>query len=379
MPRLVIQASAFYLSFKRMHLYIHIPFCHRECPYCAFYKHTPGNTRLRAFVDALLTEAKLRLPANFAPTTIFMGGGTPSMLSPALFERLAKGLHQQIDLSQVQEWTIEANPATFDIAKAKLWRQYGVTRVSMGVQSFDSGLLHILGRDHSPETAKESVNILHAAGFNQINIDLMFSLPTQNIEQWERTLKEAIALNVEHISTYNLTMEEDTPFYQQYGANATDEDTDVAMFTMADELLSAAGYRHYEISNFAKEGCCSIHNLACWQGKDYYGLGPGACATVDGYRYENHGDTKTYIESLEAGELPPCTIDSLNHQERHAELVALALRTDEGLPLELIRPQDESYVHSLIDEGIAERDTKGSLILTLKGRLLADEIALEFI
>ncbi|MFI3244043.1 MAG: radical SAM family heme chaperone HemW [Akkermansia sp.] len=362
-----------------MHLYIHIPFCHRECPYCAFYKHTPGNTRLRAFVDALLMEAKLRLPADFTPTTIFMGGGTPSMLSPAIYERLAIGLHQQMDLSQVQEWTIEANPATFDLEKAKLWKRYGATRISMGVQSFDAKLLGILGREHTPETAKQSVQILRAAGFEQINIDLMFSLPTQSIEQWQDTLHQAIALDVEHISTYNLTLEEDTPFFQQFGADATDEETDVAMFTMADELLTASGYRHYEISNFARHGCRSIHNLACWQGKDYYGIGPSACATVDGQRIENHGDTQAYISALELGQLPPHTVEPLHEQERHAELIALALRTDEGLPPALIRPQDEGYLQSLVEEGLAQRGTDGSLILNLRGRLLADEIALGLI
>ncbi len=362
-----------------MHLYIHIPFCHRECPYCAFYKHTPGKTRLRAFVDALLTEAKLRLPSDFAPTTIFMGGGTPSMLSNAIYERLAIGLHQQMDLSQVQEWTIEANPATFDVDKAKLWKQYGATRISMGVQSFDTKLLQILGREHTPETAKQSVSILREAGFKQINIDLMFSLPTQTIEQWQDTLQQAIALDVEHISTYNLTMEEDTPFFQQFGADATDEDTDVAMFTMADEMLSKAGYRHYEISNFAREGCRSIHNLACWQGKDYYGIGPSACATVKGQRIENLGSTQAYIKALESGKLPPCTVDELNEQDRHAELIALALRTDEGLPAALIRPQDEDYLQSLIQEGLASRGGDGALMLNLRGRLLADEIALGLI
>ncbi len=376
MPRLAIQASVFSFS---MHLYIHIPFCHRECPYCAFYKHTPGATRLRSFVDALLMEAKLRLPEGFAPTSVFMGGGTPSMLSNAIYELLAQGLHQQMDLSKVQEWTIEANPATFDLTKAKLWKQYGATRISMGVQSFDEQLLGILGREHTPETAKQSVQILREAGFEQINIDLMFSLPTQTVQQWKNTLSQAIALNVEHISTYNLTMEEDTPFFEQYGADATDEDTDVAMFTLADDMLTAAGYRHYEISNFARKGCRSIHNLACWQGKDYYGIGPSACATVKGQRIENHGDTQAYIAALSAEQLPPSTIDELNEQERYAELIALALRTDEGLPANLIRPQDERYLQSLIDEGLAHRGEDASLILNLRGRLLADEIALGLI
>lgn len=238
-----------------MHLYIHVPFCHRICPYCAFFKHTPGRSDIRGYAHAVAQEARLRLPQGSAPRTIYFGGGTPSMLSPTHLEILVNGLHGWLDFSQVQEWSFESNPATFTATKVQHWRQLGINRVSLGVQSFDAGLLKLLGREHTPADVATSIQLLRDAGIPQVNIDLMFSLPGQTLQQWEHTLQSAIALQPDHISTYNLTYEEDTDFFRHYGATAGDEETDVSMFTLADELLTAAGFRHYEISNYARPGC----------------------------------------------------------------------------------------------------------------------------
>ncbi len=370
-----------------MHLYIHIPFCHRICPYCAFFKHTPAATDLKVFVRALVVEARLRLPDGYAPRTIFMGGGTPSMLSPTRMRELVEGLTSPrsrggagLDLSRVQEWTLEANPATFNLAKARLWRELGVTRLSLGIQSFDAELLQLLGRTHSPEQARRSVAILREAGMPQVNIDLMFSLPRQGLSQWEESLRGALALAPEHISTYNLTYEQDTAFYQLYGADAGDEQTDVAMFELAHELLTAAGYRHYEVSNYAREGARSLHNLATWAGKDYYGLGPGAVGTIEGMRYENLGNTTQYNEFLMSEKLPPARVEQLSDQDRRTEIIGLKLRTDEGLELSLLRSEDATLLAALCEEGLARIDEQGQrLILTRQGRLLVDEIATQLL
>ncbi len=362
-----------------MHLYIHVPFCHRICPYCAFFKHTPGRSDIRGYAWSVGREAQLRLPRGTAPRTIYFGGGTPSMLSPTHLELLVSGLRNWLDLSQVQEWSFESNPATFTAAKVRQWRELGINRVSLGVQSFDTGLLKLLGREHSPADVAESIRLLREAGIPQVNIDLMFSLPGQNLQQWEHSLQSALALQPDHISTYNLSYEEDTEFFRHYGTTAGDEETDVAMFTLAEEMLTAAGYRHYEISNYARPGCESQHNMACWHGEDYCGLGPGAVGTMNGTRYCNAGDTAAYTAALQTGALPPGTTEQLCPATHRTELLGLLLRTDEGLPPALLRPQDAAFITMLRNEGLATLTPDGRLLLTRSGRLVADEIAVGLI
>ncbi len=359
-----------------MHLYVHIPFCHRVCPYCAFFKHTPGDSDMRGFVAAVAEEARLRLPEGFAPETLYFGGGTPSMLSPTHLERLVEGLRESVDFSRLKEWSFEANPATFNATKAAQWKRLGVTRVSLGVQSMDEALLRLLGREHSPRQAAESVRLLREAGIPQVNVDLMFSLPTQSLDDWRRTLEAALALEPDHVSTYNLSYEEDTEFFRRYGAGAGDEETDVAMFRLAEETLTAAGFRHYEISNYARgDACRSLHNLACWRGEGYFGLGPGACGTVGRKRYRNIEDTAAYTASLAAGELPRGDEEEVTPEMRRTELIGLMLRTDEGLPGELLRERDAAFVAMLQRENLATLEEDGRLRLTSAGRLVADEVA----
>lgn len=330
---------------------------------------------MRGFVQAVATEAALRLPPGFAPQTLYFGGGTPSMLSPTHLQMLTDRLRRTVDFSALKEWSFEANPATFTPAKAEHWRQLGITRVSLGAQSFEPELLKRLGREHSPEQIEQSVRLLREAGIPQVNIDLMFSLPGQDTGQWRHSLEAAVALEPDHISTYNLTYEEDTDFFRTFGTDAGDEETDVAMFELADDLLTAAGYRHYEISNFAREGCRSLHNLACWRGEDYYGLGPGACGTVNGCRYRNRHDTAAYTRALQSGILPPTDSEQLGKEARRTELLGLRLRTDEGLPGKLLSPHTADFVHMLLEESLAYFTADGRLCLTRRGRLVADEIA----
>lgn len=337
---------------------------------------------MRGFVRAVCQEAKLRLPGGFAPRTLYFGGGTPSMLSPSHLQALVEGLREVVDFRQVEEWSFEANPATFTPAKIRQWRELGITRVSLGAQSFEPDLLRLLGRTHTPKHIEESVRMLREAGMEQVNLDLMFSLPGQTLAQWEHSLQKALELEPDHISTYNLTYEEDTAFFRQFGAQGTDEETDVRMFQLAEELLTGAGFRHYEISNYAREGRLSLHNLSCWQGEDYFGLGPGACASVDGRRYANAPDTARYIASLTADSpaLPSGTVETLTPEQRRTERIGLALRTDEGLPRELLEKTPDGqekgdFTEMLQREGLAVFSPTGRLVLTSKGRLVADEIA----
>jgi len=359
-------------------LYLHIPFCHRVCPYCSFYKHTPGATSIGTFVDALTTETKSRLTET--PRTLYLGGGTPSMLSPGHLSKLFAALHEKIDFSQLDEVTMEANPATFDAAKAKLFRDLGVTRISLGIQSFTAHVLEILGREHSVSQASESVGILREAGIPSINIDLMFSIPGQSKDDWQQTLEHAISLEPDHISAYNLTYEEDTAFFESLrrGEMRENEDHDADYFHLADELLTAAGYDHYETSNYAKPGHHSTHNQGYWRGEDYLGLGPSAVSTLDGIRWKNVADTARYVSQIQSIGHALTESETLDTEARRLERIALGLRTKEGISLDLLNPDAITRALHLADEGLARIDGH-QLILIHHGRALVDPIAAELV
>ncbi len=362
-------------------LYLHIPFCHRVCPYCSFYKHTPGGTSLGAFVAALATEAAWRLPqCAAAPRTLYLGGGTPSMLSPRHLTRLFTALREVVDFSALAEVTLEANPATFDAAKARLFRECGVTRVSLGIQSFAPQVLATLGREHTVAQALESVAILREAGMPSVNIDLMFSIPGQSGADWRATLEQAIALAPEHISAYNLSYEEDTAFFESLrrGEMREDEDHNADFFQLADTLLTAAGFDHYETSNYARPGHHSSHNRGYWQGEDYLGLGPSAVSTMANVRHGNVADTERYVAMI--GSLGQAVVESepLDAAARRIERIALGLRTSEGIPLALLDAAGLARVQWLVSEGLA-RTTGDRLLLVHHGRALVDPIAAELI
>lgn len=364
-----------------MLLYLHIPFCHRVCPYCSFYKHTPGDTSIGSFVDAISTEAKSRIPALAEkPRTLYLGGGTPSMLSPTHLKRLFTSLRETVDFPSLDEVTLEANPATFDLAKAGLFRELGVTRVSLGIQSFTPHVLEILGREHSADQAAESVAVLREAGMPSVNIDLMFSIPGQSRADWEQTLRRAISLQPDHISAYNLTYEEDTAFFESLrrGDVREDEDQDAEYFQLADDLLSSAGFDHYETSNYALPSHHSSHNHGYWRGEEYLGFGPSAVSTIAGVRHRNLADTDGYIARVRSLGHAIDESEALDAEAIRLERIALGLRTKEGIPLDLLDDDGKSRVITLVEEGLATvKDDR--LILIHRGRALVDPIAAELI
>ena len=359
-----------------MLLYLHIPFCHRVCPYCSFYKHTPGDTPVGSFIDALLEEARQRIASlPEKPRTLYLGGGTPSMLSPTHLRKLFGGLGELLDLPVLDEVTLEANPATFDVAKARLFRELGITRVSLGIQSFAPDVLETLGREHDPAQAAESVRTLREAGMPAVNIDLMFSIPGLSFDDWRQTLETAIALQPDHISAYNLTYEEDTAFFEglKRGDLDADEDRDASQFHLAHDLLTAADFEHYETSNYARPGHRSSHNRGYWRGEDYLGLGPSAVSTLGNTRTRNIPDTAAYVRMVNSLGHAIAESESLDAGQRRLERIALMLRTDEGVPLSLLDP---STITRLEELGLAE--TRGeNLSLTLAGSALVDPIAAE--
>lgn len=355
------------------HLYVHIPFCHRICPYCSFHKHTPGGTDMAAFVDALLKEMEKQ---PLKPKTIFFGGGTPTMLSETHMERLLSGMRERVNTSEVVEFTMEANPRNITASKAAMMRELGVTRVSLGVQAWDEATLKTLGRDHSPTEAEETWGVLCDAKFPSLNLDLMFSIPGQSLDVWRNTLEYTIASRPDHISAYNLNYEEDTDFFHRLktGEFRLDEDRDADFFNLAINMIEAGGLEHYEISNYARPGYRSVHNEAYWLGADYLGIGPGAFSTANGQRWHNVKDTPRYIEMTLAGENAKTDVEELTPENRRTERFGLELRTARGLPLDLITAESRKMLETLRDQGLLTFDEQ-FVRLTRAGKPLVDPIA----
>ena len=360
------------------HLYVHIPFCPKVCPYCSFYKETSDRNKTGRFLDAMLRELEAQQAAlpRLRPRTIFFGGGTPSALSTPQLEYLLGGLRDRLDLSSLEEWTLEMNPATVSLEKARALRALGVNRISMGVQSWEPSLLEVLGRVHSAEQARRSYDILRAAGFENVNLDLIFGVPTQTTAMWERTLAATLALRPEHISAYNLTYEEDTEFFRRFvsGDLTQDNEADAALFELTADTLAAGGYEPYEISNFARPGRECAHNLAYWEGSDYLGLGPSAFSTVGERRWANVRDTAAYNERVDAGVVATDFEEAVPPETRRVETIAFGLRTNRGVPAAMLAAWPEQ-VAEFAELGLLETTAAERVLLTRKGRLLADTVA----
>src|SRR5437773_4671748 len=365
------------------HLYVHIPFCARICPYCAFYKDLLDRSQSSRFCEALLRELELNESRRrtgdrlslLHPSTIYFGGGTPTALNIAQLELLLRGFHERLELSQLVEWTIEANPGSVSARKAALLKTFGVNQISLGVQSWDDELLRLLGREHNAQQAEESFRILRDAGFTNVNVDLMFGLPGQTVDQWRASLETTIALQPEHISAYCLTYEEDTEFFLRHarGEFRQDADADAEFFEMTIAILEDAGYRHYEISNYARPGFSSVHNRAYWLGKDYLGIGPSAVSTVGLRRWQNVCDYRAYINRVLSGQSPVGPSEDLTSEMKRTERIALSLRTRDG-----VSASDLKHFAQQTDEIIALgllRKSNGNFVLTRRGKTLADSVA----
>src|SRR5213595_2220961 len=362
------------------HLYVHIPFCARICPYCAFYKDLLNRSQTWRFCEAVLRDLdEQRAVFAISPKTIYFGGGTPTALTTSQLEFLLEGFHQRLDLSTLEECTIEANPGSVSARKAALLGKLKINRISLGVQSWDDGLLKILGREHNSSQAEKSFHTLRDAGFRNINIDIMFGLPGQSTEQWIATVEKTIALLPEHISAYCLTYEEDTEFFlrQSRGELKANPDWDASLFEMTMAILEDAGYEQCEISNYARPGFSSVHNRAYWSGEDYLGIGPSAFSTVGMLRWQNLADYRGYGDRVLSGQSPIGSTENLTSEMKQTEKIALLLRTREGASAALLsdRPQATAEFVSL---GLL-RQLNGNFVFTRAGKSLADSVAEAFI
>ena len=358
------------------HLYAHIPFCPKVCPYCSFYKEASDRNKTQAFLNAMLAEAD-RHADRLQPVTVFFGGGTPTALSTSQLEFLLGGLRDRIDFSKLAEFTMEMNPATVSLEKARRLRDLGVNRVSMGVQSWDPGLLKTLGRVHTGDQARRSYDILREAGFENINLDFIFGVPGQTLAQWEDTLRQTIAMEPQHISAYCLTYEEDTEYFLRLGRGEFQPDTehDANLFEMTMDILGGAGFEQYEISNYSQPGRECRHNLAYWVGADYIGLGPSAFSTVGSRRWKNISDTVGYGERIRSGVDTADFSETVDRDTRRSEQIAFALRTSLGVPATQVSPEKTSEFSKL---GYLVRQGN-NWCLTRRGRMVADELAEELI
>src|SRR2546423_7477245 len=362
------------------HLYVHIPFCARICPYCAFYKERADSSQTQRFCEALLREIETvgkRFPLKLE--TIFFGGGTPTALTTNQLEFLLGGMRERLDLSLLTEWTVEANPGSVSSRKAALLRQLGVNRLSLGVQSWDDELLELLGREHTAAQAEMSFHILRDAGFANISTDLMFGLPGQTLEQWEADLARTIALRPDHISTYCLTYEEDTEFFLRHarGEFREDPESDARFLESAMRMLEGAGFEHYEISNYARPGFASAHNRGYWAGHDYLGVGPSAFSTVGMERWQNVPDYRAYSDRALAGLSAVESTEVLTPEMKRTERIALALRTRDGISQEELQAWPNES-REFIDLGLL-REAKGNIVFITRGELLADSVAEAFV
>src|SRR5580698_2852704 len=330
-------------SSKIESLYVHVPFCAHKCSYCAFYSEASSGEVMTRYVAALVREMEM-VAHDLKPKTIFFGGGTPSILNLRQWETILRTM-ERLNLLGAEEFTIECNPATVSLDKARLFRDFGVNRVSMGVQSLNENLLERLGRVHSRAQVFKSFNILRAAGFENLNVDLMFAIPGQTMPMWQDTLNEAIAMQSEHLSTYEVIYEDDTPLFHQLQAGEFDVDEELAcdMYNEIVALSSLAGFQQYEIANFGRhmgkldEGIpqrACRHNVNYWRGGSFYGLGPAATGLVRGVRAKNWSNTQLYCDQLEKGQRAIESREELKPLARAGETAAFGLRLVAGWPFE---------------------------------------------
>ena len=366
--------------------YVHIPFCTQICYYCDFSKVFIKNQPVDSYLEHLLEEfrsydiQKLR--------TLYIGGGTPTALSASQLEVLLESLTENLDLSVLEELTIEANPGDLDADKIAVLKNSAVNRVSLGVQTFDDKMLKKIGRSHLEKDIYENIDRLKLAGFDNISIDLIYALPGQTMEQVKENVAKAIGLDIPHMSLYSLILENHTVFMNRMRRGKLPlpkEELEAEMFEYIIAELERAGFEHYEISNFSKSGFESRHNLMYWDNVEYYGIGAGASGYVNGIRYKNHGPIRHYLSAVEEGNAR-ITEEHLSQKEQMEEEMFLGLRKKSGVSMARFeekfgRSFDELYgevVRDLVQQGLMQ--IEGDRVrMTKRGLFLGDTVAERFI
>ncbi|HNQ23942.1 MAG TPA: radical SAM family heme chaperone HemW [Phycisphaerae bacterium] len=371
-------------------LYVHVPYCRRKCGYCDFYSVPVHDRPVERLVAAISAELDRRLAECVLPVhTIYIGGGTPTILPVEALGSLLHALRPVVATHRPVEFTVEANPGTVDERRAAVLVDAGVTRVSLGAQSFIPAELATLDREHAPADLTRSVATLRAAGIRQINLDLIFGIPDQTPASWSASLKQVLDAGVEHLACYGLTYEPGTPLTERLARGEVTrcpESLEADMYEQAMDFLPAHGFDQYEISNFARPGSQCRHNLLYWHNEPYLGVGPSAAGCVGRRRYRNVEDVDEYLTSLEAGRLAEEEVELLDDEMLMHELLLMQLRLTEGLAVEVFRQRTGMDPLQLLQEPLGRLTTLGLLTvgtthvaLTRAGRLLADRVILELV
>ena len=366
--------------------YVHIPFCTQICYYCDFSKVFIKNQPVDAYLEHLIQETRSYEIGKLR--TLYIGGGTPTALSAQQLAYLLTELPKVMDLSEVEEFTIEANPGDLDPDKIAVLKDSQVNRVSLGVQTFDNKMLKKIGRSHQEQDIYDNIRHLKQAGFDNISIDLIYALPGQTMDQVKENVAKALALDIPHMSLYSLILENHTVFMNRMRRGKLPlpkEELEAEMFEYIIEELEKGGFEHYEISNFSKPGFESRHNLVYWDNAEYYGLGAGASGYVDGIRYKNHGPIRHYLEAVEAGKAR-ITEEHLTLEEKMEEELFLGLRKKTGVSKARFEEKfgvsfDQRYgqvVAILTEQGLLVPDDK-QVRMTKRGLFLGDTVAEKFI
>ena len=411
---------------KELELYVHIPFCVRKCAYCDFLSAPADMQERTLYVDALTKEIRAEKEEyrNYKVSTIFLGGGTPSVLGEDEIAEIFRALYESFDISDSAEITMEVNPGTVTEGKTAVWKKCGVNRLSIGLQSVNDDELRMLGRIHTYREFLNTWETVRGAGFRNVNIDLISAIPGQTLESWCRTLRTAAELEPEHISAYSLIIEEGTPFYERYGEEAgcnfetendkareadggqtvlpplPDEDTEREIYKATEEILAGYGYHRYEISNYAKDGYECRHNLGYWERKEYLGLGLGASSLIDECRFHNTEDMKKYLEFFEKSTSDPAglsnstdclsgireEVESLSREDQMEEFMFLGLRKTEGISMNEFCKAFDRDIFEVYGPQIRKMEEQGLLIvqdgrirLTERGTDVSNYVFSEFI
>lgn len=372
-----------------MELYIHIPFCVRKCAYCDFLSAPATEDVQTEYVEALKQEIResRQLGAQYQVSTIFLGGGTPSILPGEQLAGILEEVKCYFTFAADAEVSVECNPGTLTEEKLAWYKRAGVNRLSLGLQSTDNEELRLLGRIHTWEEFQTSYALARKAGFTNINVDLMSALPGQTLGSWQKSLRQVVALGPEHISAYSLIIEEGTPFYERYGeiagqepameefAKLPDEDTERQMYYDTGRILQEAGYDRYEISNYAKPGRECRHNLGYWRRVDYKGFGIGAASLLNGWRLQNRTELQPYLQRQFGYE----SREQLTEADTLAETMFLGLRTMKGVELtEQMRRVYAKVLEKYVGQGFLE-EREGWLRLTERGIDVSNRILAEFL
>lgn len=371
--------------------YLHIPFCEHICYYCDFNKVFIEGQPVDEYIDMLIREMSfLKEEVSAHPlSTMYIGGGTPTSLSAKQLEKLMIGIHEQLPLASGVEFTVEANPGDLTADKIAVLKNYGVNRLSMGVQSFDDRLLKKIGRKHTASDVFDTMRLLEKSGLNNVSIDLIYALPGQSLESFQDSLDKALSLDLPHYSLYSLILENQTVFYnlaRQGRLHLPDEDEEGDMFDLAASFMEAHGRKQYEVSNFAIPGKESQHNLVYWNNEEYYGLGAGASGYLDGVRYRNFGPIQQYMQPLKEQKRPIRDEEILTEEARMEEELFLGLRKREGVSYVLFYKKfkqslDEVFgnvIEELVAEKLLVKDTQ-HIALTRRGLALGNNVFQRFL